>query len=167
MLTISPCRRQKHLLINAAGGHDRPTGRNFGLGSRRLGPNLILEFESATKGNNVFRDLVLARIIEPTSKIDAERVLTEVGVEPASYATVKRRLAAMPSHSGAKHWPRVQPMPAFGPTSLVFSASCIQLLLFPCEWDRFANPRACVYASATCVRVTTTCRSAQAALSLP
>jgi len=40
----------------------------------------------------VFRDLVLARIIEPTSKIDAGRVLTEVGVEPASYATVKRRL---------------------------------------------------------------------------
>ena len=52
----------------------------------------ILGFESATKGDNVFRDLVLARIIEPTSKIDAERVLTEVGVEPASYATLKRRL---------------------------------------------------------------------------
>ena len=52
----------------------------------------ILGFESATKGDNVFRDLVLARIIEPSSKIDAERVLTEVGVEPVSYATVKRRL---------------------------------------------------------------------------
>lgn len=52
----------------------------------------ILGFESVTKGDNVFRDLVLARIIEPTSKIDAERVLSEVGVEPASYATVKRRL---------------------------------------------------------------------------
>ena len=51
----------------------------------------ILVFESATKGDNVFRDLVLARIIEVTSKIDAERVLTEVGVEPVSYATVKRR----------------------------------------------------------------------------
>jgi hypothetical protein len=52
----------------------------------------ILGFESATKADNVFRDLVLARIIEPTSKIDAERVLAEVGVEPASYATLKRRL---------------------------------------------------------------------------
>ncbi len=52
----------------------------------------ILGFESAIKGDDVFRDLVLARIIEPTSKIDAERVLTEVGVVPASYATVKRRL---------------------------------------------------------------------------
>jgi hypothetical protein len=35
---------------------------------------------------------VLARIIEPTSKIDAARVLSEVGVEAASYATLKRRL---------------------------------------------------------------------------
>jgi hypothetical protein len=52
----------------------------------------ILGFESAAKGDNVFRDLVLERIIEPSSKIDAERVLTEVGVEAASYATVKRRL---------------------------------------------------------------------------
>jgi Transposase DDE domain len=52
----------------------------------------VLGFESATKGDNVFRDPVLSGIIEPTSKIDAERVLTEVGVEPASYATVKRRL---------------------------------------------------------------------------
>ena len=52
----------------------------------------ILGFESAAKGDNVFRDLVLARIIEPSSKVDAERVLIEVGVSPASYATVKRRL---------------------------------------------------------------------------
>ena len=52
----------------------------------------ILGFESAVKGDNVFRDLVLARIIEPSSKLDAERVLSEVGVDPASYATVKRRL---------------------------------------------------------------------------
>jgi hypothetical protein len=52
----------------------------------------VLGFESATKADNVFRDLVLARIIEPTSKIDASRVLTEVGVDAASYATVKRRL---------------------------------------------------------------------------
>jgi hypothetical protein len=54
----------------------------------------VLGFESATKGDNVFRDLVLARIIEPTSKIDAARVLEEVGVDAASYATVKRRLPA-------------------------------------------------------------------------
>ena len=54
----------------------------------------ILGFQSVTKSDTVFRDLVLARIVEPTSKIDAERVLTEVGIAPASYATVKRRLPA-------------------------------------------------------------------------
>ena len=52
----------------------------------------VLGFESAAQSDNVFRDLVLARIIEPCSKIDAERVLSEVGVHAASYATVKRRL---------------------------------------------------------------------------
>ena len=48
----------------------------------------------------MFRDLVLARIVEPTSKIDAGRVLSEVGVDAASYATVKRRLPTKPSPTG-------------------------------------------------------------------
>jgi hypothetical protein len=52
----------------------------------------VLGFESVTKGDSVFRGLVLARVIEPTSKADASRVLTEVGVDAPSYATVKRRL---------------------------------------------------------------------------
>ena len=74
----------------------------------------------AAKSDNVFRDLVLARIIEPTSKIDAERVLTEVGVDPASYATVKRRLPVMPNLAGAKRWLRhAQRMRGWGQRSLV------------------------------------------------
>ena len=40
----------------------------------------------------MFRDLVLARIIEPVSKADSARVLEEAGVAPASYPTVNRRL---------------------------------------------------------------------------
>jgi hypothetical protein len=52
----------------------------------------VLRFDSVLKGDEVLRDLVLARIIEPTSKIDAERVLSETGVAAASYRTVKRRL---------------------------------------------------------------------------
>jgi hypothetical protein len=40
----------------------------------------------------VFRALVLARIIEPTSKLDALRVLAEAGVESVSYRTLTRRL---------------------------------------------------------------------------
>lgn len=42
--------------------------------------------------DDVFRLLVLARIIEPTSKVDMPRVLGEVGVDAVSYATIKRRL---------------------------------------------------------------------------
>jgi hypothetical protein len=51
-----------------------------------------LGFDTAAGGDEVFRHLVLARIIEPTSKLDSLRVLEEVGVEPVSYRTVKRRL---------------------------------------------------------------------------
>jgi hypothetical protein len=52
----------------------------------------VLGFAEATGGDEVFRDLVLARIVEPTSKLDAVRVLEEVGVAPASYRSVTRRL---------------------------------------------------------------------------
>src|SRR4051794_13243772 len=52
----------------------------------------VLGFEQATDGDEVFEQLVLARIIEPTSKLDGLGVLEEAGVSPPSYATVKRRL---------------------------------------------------------------------------
>jgi hypothetical protein len=52
----------------------------------------VLGFDAATGGDEVFRDLVLARIIEPTSKQDSLRVLSETGVEPVDYRTVTRRL---------------------------------------------------------------------------
>jgi hypothetical protein len=51
-----------------------------------------LGFPQATDSDEVFRQLVLARIIEPTSKADSLRVLAEVGVDAVSYATLKRRL---------------------------------------------------------------------------
>jgi hypothetical protein len=52
-----------------------------------------LGFDQATGRDGVFRQLVLARIIEPTSKQDSLRVLDEVGVDNIpSYATLKRRL---------------------------------------------------------------------------
>jgi hypothetical protein len=41
----------------------------------------------------VFRDLVVARIVEPTSKADALRVLADLGAESMSYKTIQRRLA--------------------------------------------------------------------------
>jgi hypothetical protein len=52
----------------------------------------VLGLEQAAGGDAVFRDLVLARIIEPASKLDSARVLEEAGVAPASYPTVNRRL---------------------------------------------------------------------------
>ena len=52
----------------------------------------VLGFDTATGGDEVFRDLVLARIIEPTSNQDSLRVLCEAGVEPVDYRTVTRRL---------------------------------------------------------------------------
>jgi hypothetical protein len=52
----------------------------------------VLGFDEAAKGDEVFRQLVLARIVEPSSKEDSVRVIEEVGIKPASYRTIKRRL---------------------------------------------------------------------------
>jgi hypothetical protein len=52
----------------------------------------VLGFDAATGGDEMFRDLALARIIEPTSKVDSLRVLSETGVEPVDYRTVTRHL---------------------------------------------------------------------------
>jgi hypothetical protein len=52
----------------------------------------VLGFAAATGRDEVFQALVLARIIEPTSKLDSLRVLTEAGLDPPSYRTVQRRL---------------------------------------------------------------------------
>jgi hypothetical protein len=52
----------------------------------------VVGLEQAVGGNEVFRQLMLARIIEPTSKLKSLRVLEEAGFCPPSYATVKRRL---------------------------------------------------------------------------
>ena len=54
----------------------------------------VLGLEEAAGGDEVFRHLVLARIIEPSGTLDSLRVLEEAGVTPASYATVRRRLPA-------------------------------------------------------------------------
>ena len=50
----------------------------------------VLGFDAV--GDEVFRQLVCARIIEPTSKIDSARVLNEAGIAAASHSTINRRL---------------------------------------------------------------------------
>jgi hypothetical protein len=80
----------------------------------------VLGFDKAAGGDEVFRQLVLARIIEPTSKADSLRVIAETGVAPVSYPTLNRRLPvfAKPvfrqalSKSCAAH-------PALGPACMV------------------------------------------------
>jgi transposase DDE domain len=57
------------------------------VGFERLG------FDTASGGDEVFKQLVLGRLIEPASKLETFRVLEEIGVRPCGYATVKRRLA--------------------------------------------------------------------------
>ena len=54
----------------------------------------MLGLDEAAGGDEVFRLLVAARVIEPVSKLDSLRVLEEAGTAPPSYATVKRRLPA-------------------------------------------------------------------------
>jgi hypothetical protein len=54
----------------------------------------VLGFEEAAGRDEAFRQLVLARIIEPTSKADSLRVIEETGVAPVSYPTLNRRLPA-------------------------------------------------------------------------
>jgi hypothetical protein len=51
-----------------------------------------LGFGRAAGDDEVFRRLVLARIVEPASKLDSLRVLEETGVSAPSYRTLLRRL---------------------------------------------------------------------------
>lgn len=46
-----------------------------------------------TVADEVFADLVIARIVEPTSLPDVGRVLQDLGRAPASYSTMRRALA--------------------------------------------------------------------------
>ena len=47
---------------------------------------------SAAVDDEVFRDLVISRIVEPTSILDTPRVLTDLGRAPASESTLRRTL---------------------------------------------------------------------------
>jgi hypothetical protein len=79
----------------AAGGPLAITSSRMGHLWDALGAGYdVLGFDAATGGDEVFRQLVLARLIEPTSKLDALRVLAEVGIAGPSCPTLKRRLKA-------------------------------------------------------------------------
>jgi hypothetical protein len=74
----------------------------------------------ATGDDEVFRQLVLARIIEPASKQDSLRVLAGAGVGTASYATLNRRLPAYAKDSWRERLAAACAVhAALGPASLV------------------------------------------------
>ncbi len=81
-----------------------------GTGARRAGPGRVVGTDSRVLfqalacvyadlgfgdavADNVFRDLVIARVVEPTSLLDVARVLKDLGQDPASYTTMRRTLA--------------------------------------------------------------------------
>jgi hypothetical protein len=79
-----------------------------------------LGFDQAAGGDEVFRHLVLARIIEPTSKQDSLRVLAEVGVPTVSYSTLNRRLPLYAKDSWSQELAKACARhAALGPASLV------------------------------------------------
>jgi hypothetical protein len=52
----------------------------------------MVGFDAAAGLDEVFKALVLARVVEPVSKLDTIRVLGEIGIAAPSYPTINRRL---------------------------------------------------------------------------
>ena len=80
----------------------------------------VLGFDKATGGDEVFRQVVLARVIEPTSKADSLRVIEETGVAPVPYPTLNRRLPVFAKPSSRQSLSTsCAEQAALGPASLV------------------------------------------------
>jgi hypothetical protein len=76
-------------------GAPAPPGRTTATSSRLLYDVLSTVYDWLgfdVVDDAVFRDLVIARIAEPTSKADAARVLADLGAETVSYKTIQRHL---------------------------------------------------------------------------
>jgi hypothetical protein len=81
-------------------GDGRPEGEALPITStrsRHLWDALCLAYtglglDTACAHDEVFQALVLARVIEPVSKLDTIRVLEEIGIVAPSYRTIVRRL---------------------------------------------------------------------------
>ena len=100
----------------------------------------VLGFEDAAGGDEVFQHLVLARIIEPASKLDSLRVPEEAGAPAASYRTVTRRLPAYAEESWRQRLSAACAAHArLGPASLVLYD--VSTLYFETEaGDGFREP---------------------------
>ncbi|GAB3001013.1 IS1634 family transposase [Mycobacterium bourgelatii] len=104
MADVADFRERALVAVPAKPGQSAPVvapGRTLGTSSRLLYDLLAhvydwLGFDEV--GDEVFRDLVIARIVEPTSKIDALRVLADLGATLVSYKTIDRHVRNL--HAG-------------------------------------------------------------------
>jgi hypothetical protein len=101
----------------------------------------VLGLYHAASRDEVFRQLVLARIIEPTSKLDSLRVLEEVDVDPPLYPTLTRRLRVFAADSWRQKLAKACARHAgLGPASLVLCD--MSTLYFETDsGDGFGEPR--------------------------
>ena len=91
-------------------------------------------------GDEVFAQLVLARVIEPTSKLDSIRVLTELGIGAPSYPTIKRRLPEYATPQWRQRLARAcADHVGLGPATLVLY-DCSTLYFEIDEGDGFREP---------------------------
>ena len=82
------------------GGPGGPPGRTAATSSRLLYDVLGAVYDWLgfdVVADPVFRDLVIARIVEPTSKLDSLRVLADLGAELVSYKTIDRHVRMIES----------------------------------------------------------------------
>lgn len=100
----------------------------------------VLGFDVAADGDEVFKALVLARIIEPSSKLDSLRVIEEAGAAAPSYPTLNRRLPLYAKDSWRQELAAVCAAHArLGPASLVLYD--VSTLYFETdEGDGFREP---------------------------
>jgi hypothetical protein len=100
LLSSRPARPEL-FAVDEAGGARAPVPVRAGA-ARVVSTDALVLFEALAGlysslgfdavADEVFRDLVIARVVEPTSLLDTARVLTDLGRAPASYATMKRTL---------------------------------------------------------------------------
>jgi Transposase DDE domain len=109
-------------------GDGRPEGQELPITSTRskhLWDALCLAytrlgFDRAAERDEVFQALVLARVVEPTSKLATIRVLDEIGVSAPGYRTIFRRLPAYASEQWRQRLARVcAARVGLGPATLV------------------------------------------------
>jgi hypothetical protein len=83
-------------------------GRVVGTAARLLFDVLVEVYDQlgfAAVGDEVFRDLVIARVVEPTSLLDVGRVLDDLGREAGSYNTCAAPWTGAPRAGGGTGWP--------------------------------------------------------------